>query len=123
MKYTDQEIRLIAMGAHEAIRAYNVTREDLSLPAWDDVGAQMQASSITGVETCLKGATPRQQHDQWMATRIADGWTWGPETDRAKKINSALVPYDQLPEWQRVKDEVFQGAVRAGAEIVRQLRR
>ena len=122
MDLTTQELALIGEGAHTAILECNIARGDYSLPSWDSANNELRASTITGVETCLKGATPRQQHEQWMATRVANGWKWGPETDRANKINSALMDYDSMPEWQRVKDEVFQGAVRAGAAIVLRLR-
>lgn len=103
----------VARGVHAAIRAYNESIGDAALPAWDDLDAQLQASTMSGVEACLNGATPRQQHENWMATRIADGWVYGPKTDRAAKINQCLVPYTELPYEQRIKDEVFQAAVRS----------
>jgi ryanodine receptor 2 len=40
----------------------------------------------------------------WSAGRIADGWRWGPERDDVLKENPCLVPYDELPEREKVYD-------------------
>ena len=37
-------------------------------------------------------------HEVWAATRIEQGWTYGPERDDAKKHHPCLVPYNELPE-------------------------
>lgn len=38
------------------------------------------------------------EHERWNQDRIADGWTYGKERDKVKKITPYLVPYDQLTE-------------------------
>ena len=38
----------------------------------------------------------RNNHENYCAKRIAEGWTLGPRDD-AKKTNPTLVPYDDLP--------------------------
>ena len=43
-------------------------------------------------------------HDIWSQGRIADGWTWGPQRDDAKRQNPCLVPYDELPEKEKEYD-------------------
>ena len=43
-------------------------------------------------------------HEVWAASRIADGWTYGPVRDDAKKQTPCLVPYDQLPESEKEYD-------------------
>lgn len=43
-------------------------------------------------------------HEIWAQTRIAQGWTYGPERDDAKKKHPCLVPYEQLPEEEKVYD-------------------
>ena len=43
-------------------------------------------------------------HETWAATRIAQGWTYGPERDDAAKKHPCLVPYEQLPEEEKVYD-------------------
>ena len=43
-------------------------------------------------------------HETWAAGRIAEGWTYGPERDDAKKQTPCLVPYDQLSESEKEYD-------------------
>ena len=46
----------------------------------------------------------RNVHDVWSAGRIADGWTWGPVRDDAKKEHPCLVPYEELQESEKEYD-------------------
>ena len=46
----------------------------------------------------------RNVHDIWSEGRIADGWTWGPVRDDARKENPCLVPYEELPESEKAYD-------------------
>jgi hypothetical protein len=46
----------------------------------------------------------RNVHDIWSMGRIADGWTWGPQRDDARKENPCLVPYEELPESEKAYD-------------------
>lgn len=112
---TEIRIEAIARAVHEAVRAYNMAIGDAGLPTWDELDAQLQASTISGIKGALAGNTPREQHGQWMQTRIADGWVYGPVTDRTAKINQCLIPYDELPGVQRRKDDLFLGIVRVMA--------
>ena len=43
-------------------------------------------------------------HETWAETRIAQGWTYGPERNDAEKKHPCLVPYEQLPEEEKVYD-------------------
>ena len=38
----------------------------------------------------------KQIHDEWSREKIANGWKWGSETDKAKKIHRDLVPFEVL---------------------------
>jgi hypothetical protein len=64
------------------------------------------------------------EHDRWMKTKLEAGWRYGPKTDKDKKLNEALLPWDQLPENQKEKDrELVRGIpkilARAGYAIVK----
>lgn len=43
-------------------------------------------------------------HEIWAETRIAQGWTYGPERNDAKKKHPCLIPYEELPEEEKVYD-------------------
>lgn len=43
-------------------------------------------------------------HELWAAQRIKDGWTLGAARDDKNKKHPCLVPYDQLPDSEKVYD-------------------
>lgn len=43
-------------------------------------------------------------HEVWAQTRIEQGWTYGVERNDALKHHPCLVPYEELPEEERVYD-------------------
>jgi hypothetical protein len=43
-------------------------------------------------------------HDTWAQQRMADGWTYGPQRDDARKQNPDLVPYADLPDTEKEYD-------------------
>lgn len=43
-------------------------------------------------------------HDEWAKTRIEQGWSYGETRDDANKKHPCLVPYDELPESEKVYD-------------------
>ncbi len=45
------------------------------------------------------------EHDRWMRFHIFHGWRYDPVRDDRAKRHNLLVPYDQLPDGQWIKDE------------------
>lgn len=43
-------------------------------------------------------------HDVWAASRIKEGWKYGPVKDSEKKETPLLVPYEDLPESEKDYD-------------------
>ena len=43
-------------------------------------------------------------HDLWAATRISQGWTFGPSRDDTAKHHPCLIPYADLPESEKTYD-------------------
>lgn len=66
------------------------------------------------IDTCGVGLPPEittlvdrlaeHNHDVWARQRIADGWTCGETRDDARKKHPCLVPYDDLPEAEKLYD-------------------
>lgn len=48
-------------------------------------------------------------HDVWAATRIQQGWTFGPSRNDDARKHPCLVPYDQLPESEKEYDRKTAG--------------
>ena len=46
----------------------------------------------------------RNVHEVWARTRIGQGWTYGPVRDDERKQHPCLVPYEDLPESEKVYD-------------------
>lgn len=40
----------------------------------------------------------------WVQTRIAQGWRYGPERNDAEKLHPMLIPYEDLPEEEKIYD-------------------
>jgi len=64
------------------------------------------------------------EHERYVKANIESGWTWGPESDSAKKINKTLVPWEELPQEERKKDHDLVSGIpeivaRAGYTIAR----
>lgn len=43
-------------------------------------------------------------HDIWAQQRISDGWTYGEKRDDTNKKHPCLIPYNELPESEKVYD-------------------
>lgn len=102
-----------ARAAHEANRAWCLAHGDHSQPSWEDAPDWQKESAIEGVKGVLRGNTPEQSHESWLAHKRAEGWVYGPVKDPAKKEHPCMVPYAELPPEQRAKDSIFVGVVRA----------
>ena len=52
----------------------------------------------------LLEAMAKNVHEVWAQTRIAQGWKYGPERNDAEKRHPMLIPYEDLPEVEKVYD-------------------
>lgn len=105
----------IARVCHEANRAVQIIQNDPTIPVnahWDELGTEMQASVIDGVHGILAGNDPKASHENWMKFKMARGWKWGPYKNEIKKEHPLLIPYDQLPDAAKKKDQLFEAIVR-----------
>lgn len=63
-------------------------------------------------------------HNRWAAKRSAEGWVYGPERNDKKKEHPCLVPYDDLPEFEKEYDratarETLESLSELGYELVK----
>jgi len=52
-------------------------------------------------------------HVAWVSHKLRDGWKYGSVKDAAKKEHPCLVSYEELPEYERKKDEAVLRTYRA----------
>lgn len=65
----------------------------------DTSDIELSADLNTLVEQMAKNV-----HEVWAQTRISQGWSYGEKRDDAKKTHPCLVPYEELPEDEKVYD-------------------
>lgn len=106
-------VEALARVSHESNRAYCIYREDHSQPAWDEAPEWQKRSARNGVRGVLKGNTPEQSHQSWLAEKVREGWVYGAVKDVEKKTHDCMVSYDELPPYQRKKDEIYVAVITA----------
>jgi hypothetical protein len=111
-------VKDVARMCHEMNRAYCQFLGDDSQLAWKDAPQWQRQSTYEAVGWRLANldAPPSAQHVQWMKDRYASGWVYGPHKDPFKKTHPCLVPFDDLPKDQQLKDTLFVAVVRASVE-------
>jgi hypothetical protein len=104
----------IAKVCHEANKAYCETLGDKSQQSWESAPQWQRVSAINGVSFHLSGDyPPESSHISWMKEKIQAGWKYGPIKDADKKEHPCLVPFEQLPIAQQIKDILFRNIVHA----------
>ncbi len=68
----------------------------------------------------------RNVHEVWARSRMAEGWTYGPERDDVARHHPCLVPYDELPESEKEYDratsqETLKLILKSGFDIVKKI--
>ena len=108
----------IARVCHETNRAYCESIGDFTQRPWKDAETWQKASAEKGVEFALANpdAPPSAQHEAWLSVKVRDGWKLGPVKDPTKKEHPCIVPYNELPLEQRIKDHLFKAVVQAFVE-------
>lgn len=111
---TNEEIARIC---HEVNRGLCIGLDDYSQVSWESAEDWQRESALLGVENALKGAAPHESHESWTRQKVTDGWTWGKAKDPVKKTHPCLVPFDQLPAEQQLKDHLFVTVVRVLGDV------
>ncbi len=110
-----EQFEKIARTVHEALSAWRVANGQHGHKTWDKLGKKERQSTYDSVRFVLDNPSsgPRGQHEQWMAQKHAEGWTYGPERDSRSKTHPMLTPFDELPDYERRKDGLLNAIVLA----------
>lgn len=98
-------IEVMARTLHAANREFAACQGD-AVPAWDVVPEAVRESVRGAVRLHLEqpGTTPQQNHENFLADRAAQGWSYGPERNAGARVSPFLVPWDQLDAVGRAKN-------------------
>ena len=99
----------IARIAHSANKSYCECLGDDSQLDWVLAPNWQKESVINGVEFRLKNrnGTAEENHNNWLKLKREQGWKYGVKKNIDKKEHPCFIPYDSLPELQKVKDVLF----------------
>lgn len=112
MKFTDEGVENIAQFAHEANRTYCQTLGDTTQNDWDNAPEWQKDSARAGVRLHLEGEhDAKASHESWSKQKINEGWKYGKYKDPVNKEHPCLVPFEQLPPEQQIKDHIFRTVV------------
>ena len=108
-----------ARACHERIVEMQVAAGERDpWPDWDVAYPPGSSPDVSQVTFALRGGAVEEhaeaQWRSWKRLRVSEGWTWGPELDRARKRNPCLTEtYAEVPVAQRDKDEAYIDTARA----------
>jgi hypothetical protein len=113
-------IEQVARIAHETNKAFCDSIGDTSQKHWDDAEQWQRDSAIKGVQYALDNpnSPASAQHDSWCTDKWANGWSYAVVKDPINKTHPCLVPYNQLPVEQRLKDHLFKAVVKAFSDCM-----
>ena len=88
---------------------------DFSQPRWHEAPEWQTTSAIEGVKFHLANpdADASASHDNWLKQKRAEGWMYGKEKDPDVKTHPCMVPFEELPIAQQIKDRLFKAVVHA----------
>lgn len=106
---------LAATAAHNANKVLCEAMGDFSQVDFNDAPEWQRESSLNGVLKVWEDPTmtPERIHEEWVKDKLAAGWVYGEVKNAEKKTHPCLVPYNQLPETQRRKDDLFLAIAKA----------
>jgi len=113
-------VTAIARAAYEINQAYCSGIGDTLAPNWMDTDKAVRIGVEAGVREHLENPdiTPEESHANWVKSKEADGWKYGPVKDMDKKEHPCMVPYSELPKSQQAKDYIFAGVIRVLTVLV-----
>ena len=106
-------VEQVAQVCHEINRAYCKALGDYSQPIWDVAPEWQKTSAINGVNFHLNNpdAGADASHKSWFMEKFNDGWVYGEVKNPETKEHPCMVPFEELPEWQKAKDYLFRQTV------------
>lgn len=109
----------IAEILHNAISAILRTDGSVIVPweALNDVLKDRAADTVRRLMDRMEGAEcgipDKELHDLWHANMIDMGWYYGPTYSLEQKLHPSMIPFDELPDDEKIKDAIWSGIIYA----------
>jgi hypothetical protein len=106
----------VARIAYEANRALQYSLGELCpSPPWDAASEEAKFSYHIGIQAARRACCPcpRQQHNNWVQAKLSQGWVYGETRNEEERTHPNLVPHDELPAGEQLKDALFLAIVSA----------
>jgi hypothetical protein len=112
----------IAKICHEAVAAYSKSLGDSkAIPSWDKATEEEKEAVTKSVILHIGSvdAYPAENHNAWVKERVDSGWVFGEVEDEKKKTHPFILPFDQLPIEQQIKEHLLRGIVQSMIPFVK----
>lgn len=112
-KAREEIVRACAVAAHEVNQVYCAGLGDYSQPSWNDAPQWQRDSAVLGAQFVIDNpdAGDSASHNSWLDEKARDGWVYGEVKDPVAKTHPCIVPFDELPLDQQMKDALFRATV------------
>ena len=106
----EKVIATAARAAHEVLRVFE--REalgDNTLLPWHNAPEWQREATLAGVRALAdhEAMDARACHRAWMMAKLEEGWVWSREKNPMTRTHPGLIDFDDLPNPERAKDEIF----------------
>jgi pyruvate-formate lyase len=103
------QIEIIAIAAHETIKKFCDENGETTNLHWNECPEWQKHAAIANVKFVLEtdNVTDEMLHDFWMKDKLEHGWKLGDVKDTELKIHPCLVPFEEISEYQQMKDRLF----------------
>jgi hypothetical protein len=106
-----RELAKIIHGATSTLPRIDGTKA----PEWDLLSSESQRLAEIAVkeifENCAKyfgrPSSAKDYHDLWMNLKLNEGWKHGTSFSLVDKTHPSLIPFEDLPLSEKIKDEVW----------------
>lgn len=113
------ELNRICKMCHDNNNKLMILNGESPQVGWDMLDAESQYITYKSVKKIIDdpNITAECIHNEWMNNKKLDGWVYGEVKDVTKKTHPLIVPFDQLSEIDKQKDQSFIDIVRKNFKI------
>lgn len=113
-----EDYELVARATHEAVRSYSAHFGYIVPPMWAELSGEVKATLMNSCINSINGLPKEDFHNNWVKMKIEQGWSYGKEFSLDNKVHPALMPYKQISEDLRRKNNMFWEVSRSVARAI-----